>query len=266
MTRALEILRIEGESPAVAKSDAVAVEEPLEIRIEGEPISVAMRTPGNDRELVAGWLLSEGIVRSAADLSDLILKPGDESQPGAMVDVILRDRSSFSLVKHRRNVLTNASCGLCGAASVEAILRNFPKPAPHFRIRAAILHPMPVRLREAQSVFQSTGGVHACAIFAGAGNLLAMREDVGRHNALDKILGWALLENRLPLSDSVLLLSGRVSLEMVQKALAGGIPIIAALGAPSSLAVDLARDAGLGLAAFLKPSSMNLYAGVERFT
>lgn len=266
MTRALEILRIEGGRPAISKTDLVAVEEPLEIRVEGEPVAVAMRTPGNDRELVAGWLLSEGIVRSAAEISDLILKPGDEAQPGAMVDVILRERSSFDLVKHRRNVLTNASCGLCGAASVDVILRDFPTPAPHFRIRANDLHRMPERLREAQTLFQSTGGVHACALFDTEAELLALREDVGRHNALDKLLGWSMLEVGLPLSECIVLLSGRVSLEMVQKALAAGIPIVAALGAPSSLAVDLAQRSGIGLAAFLKATSVNLYAGMERFT
>ena len=265
MTRALEILRVEAGGGVAAKQDVVAVEEPLEIRVEGEPIAVAMRTPGHDRELVAGWLLSEGIVRSAADISELIPRPGEESQSAAMVDVILCDRATFTSAKYRRKVLTNASCGLCGAASVEQVLRDFPMPPPGFRINAAVLYQLPALLRDAQPLFERTGGVHACALFDRNAELLAVREDVGRHNALDKLMGWALLGNQLPLSEHILLLSGRVSLEMIQKALAAGIPIVAALGAPSSLAVDLARSAGLGLAAFLKPTSMNIYSGFDRF-
>jgi FdhD protein len=181
-----------------------------------------------------------------------------------MVDVMLSDPGAFDLAKHRRNVLTNASCGLCGAASIEHVLRNFPKVEGAFAVAPEILAQLPDRLRAAQPTFEKTGGVHACALFDGQGQMLALREDVGRHNALDKLLGWALLEGRLPLSAHVLLLSGRVSLEMVQKAIAAGIPIIAAIGAPTSLAVELAARSGQCLAAFLRGSAWNVYAGLER--
>jgi FdhD protein len=264
MTRSVEIHGIRRGMATGVRSDVVAVEEPLEIRVEGEPVAVAMRTPGQDLELVAGWLLSEGIVRTREDLMDLVMRPGDEAQRSAMVDAMLRDSHSFDVVKHRRNVLTNASCGLCGAASVEQILRDFPKLTSPFCMDAAVLHGLPAKLREEQRMFDTTGGVHACALFDSSGDLLALREDVGRHNALDKLVGWALQNGRLPLSESILLLSGRVSLEMVQKALAAGIPVLAAIGAPSSLAVELAEAGGMCLAGFLRGETFNVYSGLER--
>ena len=263
MTRALTIHRYENGEPRGARADDVAMEEPLEIRVEGEPLVVAMRTPGQDRELAAGWLLSEGIVRGAGEIADIVERPGEDAR-AAMVDVMLRDASRFVAVKHRRNVVTNASCGLCGAASVAQVLRDFPKIESAFLISAKTLPLLPARLAENQPAFQRTGGLHACALFDAAGALIALREDVGRHNALDKLIGWALLGGRLPLSECVLLLSGRVSFEMMQKALAAGIPMVAAIGAPSSLAVELARDSGQTLAAFLRGENFNLYSGEKR--
>lgn len=264
MTQAVEVHRFDEKKPLVARPDEVAIEEPLEIRVEGHVVAVAMRTPGNDQELAAGWALSEGIAHTRDEIADLVLRPGSENGRGAMVDIMLADPGAFNPDQHRRNVLTNASCGLCGAASIDQILRDFPRIGVPFRIEAALLQDLPGKLRKAQSIFEKTGGVHACGLFDAQGELIALREDVGRHNALDKLNGWALMDGKLPLSNSILFLSGRVSLEMVQKALAAGIPIIAAIGAPSSLAVELARKSGQCLAAFLRPGGFNVYCGLEK--
>ena len=264
MTQALEIVRCTDGRPSQVRPDEVAIEEPLEIRVEGQAVAVAMRTPGQDRELAAGWVWSEGIVSSADEIADIVMRPGEESQRSAMVDVMLQDPARFEVEKHRRNVLTNASCGLCGAASIEQVLRTFPKLADPFHIDVGVLYRLPQRLQTEQRTFQKTGGVHACALFDGKGELVALREDVGRHNALDKLVGWGVLAGRVPFAETILLLSGRVSFEMVQKALAAGVPIIAAIGAPSSLAVELARNSGQCVAAFLRGSTLNVYTGLER--
>ncbi len=256
----VEILRFENGLPTGTRPDEVTEEAPLEIRVEGQPLAVAMRTPGHDRELAAGWLLSEGIIASADDLTAIVAQPGEKA---AMVDAMLRDPSAFDAHKHRRAVLSNSSCGLCGVATVAQVLRDFPKIRSSAKITASVLHSLPSQLSQNQPVFRRTGGLHACALFSTAGDLVAIREDVGRHNALDKLLGWALLE-RVSLEGHVLMLSGRVSFEMAQKALAAGIAIIAAIGAPSSLAVDLARESGQTLVAFLKQQSFNCYTGPER--
>jgi FdhD protein len=181
-----------------------------------------------------------------------------------MVDVMLRDPARFDAARHRRSLLTNASCGLCGAATVEQVLRDFAPLRTDFSIPANRVLKMPALLSGAQAAFQRTGGMHACGLFDARGDLLAVREDVGRHNALDKLLGWALLGGLLPLSEHVVFLSGRVSLEMMQKALSAGVPVVAAIGAPSSLAVDLALRSGQALAAFVRGAAMNLYAGPGR--
>ena len=245
-------------------SDEVVIEEPLEIRIEGATVAIAMRTPGQDEELAAGWLLSESIVTSAADIADIVTKPGGDDQRAAMVDVMLRDPSRFDAARHRRSLLTSASCGLCGAATVDQVLRDFAKVTSSFCIGANRLLEMPALLTAQQGAFRRTGGVHACGLFNAAGQLIAVREDVGRHNALDKLLGRALLDGLLPLSQHVVFLSGRVSLEMMQKALAAGVPVVAAIGAPSSLAIDLAVNGGQALVAFIRGATMNVYAGIER--
>ena len=264
MTQEIEILRCEDGGSSQMRKDEVAVEEPLEIRVEGHVVAIAMRTPGYDRELAAGWAWSEGVVKSAREIADIVTRPGEEAQRSAMVDVMLRDPGQFEVEKHRRNVITHASCGLCGAASIEQVLRAFPKLEGAFQMEASVLYRLPERLQAQQRLFQKTGGVHACALFDSKGELLALREDVGRHNALDKLVGWALLAGRVPLAETILLLSGRASFEMVQKALAAGIPMIAAIGAPSSLAVELARNSGQCMAAFLRRSTLNVYAGLER--
>lgn len=264
VTSGTTIIRYEDGQPLPPRPDELAIEEPLEICVEGQPVAVAMRTPGHDRELAAGWLVSEGIIRRADDIVEIVARPGEDPTRGAMVDVMLRDPGGFDVAKHRRNVLTNASCGLCGAASIEQVLREFPKIESSLRINAGILHGLPAALHSNQPAFQRTGGIHACALFDATGALISLREDVGRHNALDKLTGWALLESRLPLTESILLLSGRVSFEMIQKAVAAGIPIVAAIGAPSSLAAELARGCDLTLVAFLREHTFNVYWGAGR--
>jgi FdhD protein len=264
MTHKVSIHRFaDGITPGPGR-DEVVIEEPLEIRIEAAPIAIAMRTPGQDEELAAGWMLSEGIANSANDIAAIVPKPGGDGQRAAMVDVMLRDPSRFDAARHRRSLLTNSSCGLCGAATVDQVLKDFSKVTSPFRISAKSLSEMPALLSAEQSAFRRTGGVHACGLFDAEGKLIALREDVGRHNALDKLLGRALLDGLLPLSQHVVFLSGRVSFEMMQKALAAGVPVVAAIGAPSSLAIELAEKSGQTLVAFIRGATMNVYAGIER--
>jgi FdhD protein len=261
---ALERIR-RGET--IACEDAVAVEEPLEIRVEGRSIAVVMRTPGDDRELAAGFLLTEGIVKSAADIFDIThcVEMPDRAARGNVIDVALTNPDALDLEKLTRHFFTASSCGICGKASIEAVRQYFPPVGSDaFTMSAKLLLQLPARLAAAQTTFQQTGGLHACALFDAAGSLVALREDVGRHNALDKLLGFTLLNNLLPLRSHTLLLSGRVSFEMVQKALAGGIAMVAAISAPTSLAVEFARANGQTLIGFLRGETMNLYAGAER--
>lgn len=247
--------------------DAVAVEEPLEIRIEGQSVAVVMRTPGADRELAAGFLLTEGLVKSAADIFDItqcVTTPSGASK-GNVIDVALTNPGALDLEKLTRHIFVASSCGICGKASIKAVRQHFaPVAADAFRVRAETLLRLPARLAAAQPAFQQTGGLHACALFDGAGCLVALREDVGRHNALDKLTGFALLNNLLPLRRYVLLLSGRASFEMMQKALAAGVAMVAAISAPSSLAVQFARESNQTLIGFLRGETMNIYAGAER--
>ena len=241
--------------------DVVAVESPLEVRVEGKSVAVIMRTPGEDRELAAGFLLTEGIIHEAADIFEISVCPG--AVQGNVVDVLLRNPDRFDLSHLTRHVFTSSSCGLCGKASVEAAFANFPPLAISERPPAVpweLLRELPERQRAAQPTFAATGGLHASTIFDLAGNPVLLREDVGRHNALDKVLGASLLGNLLPLDRHILLLSGRVSFELMQKALAARIPIIAAIGAPSSLAVDFARSSGQTLVGFLRNGRGNLYS------
>ena len=248
------------------RADNLAAEEPLEIRIEGQSVAVLMRTPGHDRELAAGFLVSENIVRQANDIFEITLcgENADGSDETNVANISLRDPARFDAKKFSRNLFSSSSCGICGKASIEAIAKQFAPIDSKLKIRASLLLELPARLSAAQKTFQITGGLHACALFEKDGSLLALREDVGRHNALDKLIGHALLENWLPLNQQILLLSGRVSFEMVQKALAGGIAIIAAISAPTSLAVEFARANNQTLVGFLRGEEMNAYAGVER--
>jgi FdhD protein len=248
---------------ATEQPDQLAAEAPLEIGVEGHSVAVVMRTPGHDRELAAGFVLTENLVRSAADIFD-ITQCGAEQ--GDVVNVTLKDPAAFDPTRLTRNVFSSSSCGVCSKATIEAVRQSFAAIEAACALHAERLLRMPQALREKQETFNQTGGLHACALFDLQGNLQHVREDVGRHNALDKLIGHALLENRLPLRDQVLLLSGRVSFEMMQKALAAGIPIVAAISAPTALAVEFARESNQTLVGFLRGETMNIYAGFERVT
>ena len=245
-----------------SEPDELAVEEPLEIRVRGKPISVTMRTPGNDDELAAGFLLTEGIIHSAADL--LHIEPCTANEFGNVIQVRLAPLVPVDFEKLTRHVFASSSCGLCGKVTCEAVRGNHPPVTSDARIRADILQTMPDTMRAAQATFDRTGGLHAAALFDVSGNLLCVREDVGRHNAVDKVIGRALLDGRLPLNNHVLLVSGRLSFEIIQKSIAAGVAIIAAVSAPSSLAVELAEESGQTLVGFLRPGRMNVYSHAER--
>ena len=246
-------------------TDEVTIEEPLEIRIGQNPLAVTMRTPGNDAELAAGFLLSEGIVRTRADLREISPCTLPASL-GNILNVTLSDTARFTPGMAHRFGTISSSCGLCGKTSIEFIRQQFPPIDSTKRIRfeAAKLVELPERLRRAQSNFARTGGIHAAAIFDLDGNLIVLREDIGRHNAVDKTIGRAFLDDLLPLQNYIMIVSGRSSLEIVQKALAAGIPIVAAVSAPSSLAVNFARESNQTLIGFLRPPTFNIYAHIER--
>jgi FdhD protein len=239
--------------PGGADRDVVAVEEPLEIRVNGSPVAVTMRTPGHDEELALGFCLSEGLRPGRAALpADLAANTVDVEAPG------------FDPERLRRSFYVSSSCGVCGKGALDAVAVEAPHVESELRLPAALLVSLPDRLREAQDAFAATGGLHATGLFEGSGQLLCVREDVGRHNALDKVLGWAFTEGRLPLADSVLCLSGRIAFELVQKAAVAGCPIVVAVGAPSSLAVELAADRGITLCGFTRDERMNVYSGAWR--
>ncbi|MGZ5004939.1 MAG: formate dehydrogenase accessory sulfurtransferase FdhD [Chthoniobacterales bacterium] len=244
------------------RADNVAAEEPLEIRVEGQSVAVVMRTPGHDRELAAGFLFTENLVHSPNDIFD-ITQCGS-SAADHVINVTLRNPESFDPTKLTRNVFSSSSCGVCSKATIEAVRQSFSPIEDNSTIATEILLGLPDRLREKQETFERTGGLHACALFDLNGQLQALREDVGRHNALDKLIGRALLDRQLPLRDRVLFLSGRVSFEMMQKALAAGIPIVAAISAPTSLAVEFARESNQTLVGFVRGETMNIYAGAQR--
>jgi len=291
--REIAIRRIDG-SAETDEKDCVAAEEPLEIRVEGHSVAIVMRTPGDDRELAAGFLVTESLVQTAGDLveirhdshcflpgrygngrlkeeieavrGEVVSRPRQETSlsDGNVVNVRLRNPASLDLKKLTRHVFTSSSCGICSKASIEAVRQQFPPIDDSCELEPQVLLGLPRSIAPAQETFKSTGGLHACALFNLAGKLLVLREDVGRHNALDKVVGWALLGNRLPLRQHILLLSGRTSFEMMQKALAAGVPIVAAISAPSSLAAEFARDSGQTLIGFLRGERMNIYAGADR--
>ncbi|MFZ0907348.1 MAG: formate dehydrogenase accessory sulfurtransferase FdhD [Mycobacterium sp.] len=254
---------------AVDRPDTLVVEEPLEIRVNGRAITVTMRTPGADVELAQGVLLTEGVINCRDDVRTVRYCRGateDGRNTYNVLDVTLADEVSMPEVDVTRNFYTTSSCGVCGKASLEAVRltsRYCPGDDPSV-VSAATLSAMPDRLRDAQKVFATTGGLHGAALFSTDGAILAVREDIGRHNAVDKVLGWALETNRIPLTGTVLLVSGRVSFELTQKAVMAGVPVLAAVSAPSSLAVDLASQSGLTLVAFLRGESMNVYTRPDR--
>jgi len=267
--RRVPVVRWQAGTPTRSR-DALVVEEPLELRIGGQQLSVTMRTPGDDFDLAAGYLVGEGVIRTADQLSRMrFCGDGDTENTYNVIDI---DLAAGVVPPHRslhRNTYTTSACGVCGKSSIEAVHANAhwsvaDDPDHPVRVSPELLCRLPNALREGQRLFDQTGGLHAAGLFTTQGVALCIREDIGRHNAVDKVVGWALREGRLPLRGTLLAVSGRASFELVQKAAAAGIPLLAAVSAPSSLAVDLAQSAGLTLAAFVRGEKATIYAGAER--
>ena len=254
------------------RPDTLATEEPMELRLVGggsrQTVAVTMRTPGADFELAAGFLYGEGIVKSPDDVEKIsycVDSDVDAEQRYNIVNVALRGGREYDLRPLERHFYTTSACGVCGKASLEGLeLRGCPVVGPGPEVSAETVYSLPAKLREAQGLFDATGGLHAAALFDRDGELLALREDVGRHNATDKLIGWALLEGRLPLSEHLVMVSGRSSFEILQKCLTAGVPVVCAISAPSSLAVDVAREFGMTLVGFLREGRFNVYAGSAR--
>jgi len=248
-TTKVQVVRV----PEGDATDVVAVEEPLEIRIGRRPVAVTMRTPGHDEELALGFALSEGLRPESARLPDDLA-----------ANTVELDAPGFDPDRLARSFYTSSSCGVCGKGALEAVAVEAPRVASDLRIGAAVVAALPDRLRAAQPAFDATGGIHATGLFDAAGTLLCLREDVGRHNAMDKVVGWAFRDGRLPLTDAVLCVSGRLSFELVQKAAVAGCPVLVAVGAPSSLAVELAGDRGVTLCGFVRGGRLNVYTHAWR--
>ena len=246
--------------------DDVVAEEPLEIRLDGTPVSVTMRTPGDDFELAVGFLFTEGIIETAGDLTHVgSALDAAQRRECNVVDLRLGARRTFDVTRLQRHFFASSSCGLCGKASIEAVrVRGVRPPAGDFRLDPCLLMALPAALRPAQVLFDRTGGLHAAALFDSDGTLVTVREDVGRHNAVDKVVGRAVLSGAVPLSEHILFVSGRGGFEIVQKALVAGVPVVASVSAPSSLAVGLAREYGLTLVGFLRGERFVVYAGEHR--
>ncbi len=263
-TTRTRVVRVDGER-STQRSDLLATEEPLEIRVDGRSLAVTMRTPGADFELAVGFLHGEGVLHSADDVASVRYCVDAAEQQYNVVTVDLAPGVPPPASALVRSVVTTSACGVCGTASLEALHERGVAPlAPGPIVSADVLRALPKRLAAQQPVFDRTGGLHAAALFTAAGELLVAREDVGRHNAVDKVVGWALLQNRLPLSGALLVVSGRAGFEIAQKAIAAGVPLVAAVSAPSSLAVSVARDFGLTLVGFLRGARFSVYAGDER--
>lgn len=271
ITHSRPITRIRLGHSVSRRPDALAVEEPLEIRVSGTPLAVTMRTPGHDVELAIGFLLSEGLIRHGDDVVSAI-HCGGPGTGGAentynVLDVATAPHVPAPSPSAERNFYTTSSCGVCGKASIDAVrtVSHFGVADPDLRIPPELIASLPETLREHQAVFEKTGGLHAAGLFdAATGELLVLREDVGRHNAVDKVLGWAAAHGRLPLRGTVLQVSGRASFELVQKAVMAGVPVLSAVSAPSSLAVELAQEAGLTLLGFVRGITLNVYAHPQR--
>ncbi len=247
------------------RDDEAVIEEPLEIRVGGESIAVTMRTPGHDEELAAGFLLTEGVVAQAGDIAGAAHPPSRSGQPLAnIVSVELAAGVVVDGERAQRNFYATSSCGICGKASLEQVRQRVRPIDASFTISPTVLRRLPVAMRDAQAVFGQTGGLHAAALFDLDGHLLCVREDVGRHNAVDKVIGWAVLGRRLPLEREILMISGRAGFEIVQKALVARVPVVAAVSAPSSLAIELAVQNNVTLVGFLRGEGMNIYAGGHR--
>jgi len=258
-----DVLRYCIGSPAISEHDTLAREEPLEIRVRGRSVAVTMRTPGHDEQLAAGFLLTEGLIRNRGDVIE-IAPCFESAAPKNTLNVFLSPAIQINFENLTRHVFASSSCGLCGKASIEAVHQHFDPIKSALRIPATLLAQLPERLRNAQQTFARTGGLHAAAVFNAEGELVVVREDVGRHNAVDKVLGYGLLENKFPFDAHVLLVSGRASFEIMQKALAGRVPIVCAISAPSSLAVEFARQSSQTLVGFLRDQRMNVYSCPER--
>jgi FdhD protein len=254
------VLKVTTGSAPDERADLLAVEEPLEIRVDGDPLTVTMRTPGDDIDLAAGFLYTEGLLAGLDQVTEIKMCDGNvaavTSRPGA------------GIRKSSRTFVTTSACGVCGKDSIDAIRvrSRFDLSTDPGTVDPAVLTRLPARLSQAQRVFASTGGLHAAGLFTADGELLVLREDVGRHNAVDKVAGWALRNGHLPLRGRILLVSGRASFELVQKAVMIGVPVLAAVSAPSSLAAELATETGLTLVGFLRGTTMNVYSGASRIT
>ncbi|TFB94078.1 formate dehydrogenase accessory sulfurtransferase FdhD [Cryobacterium sp. HLT2-28] len=270
ITARRKVVRLTVGHPPTTREDVLAVEEPLEIRVNGRSLAVTMRTPGNDYDLAAGFLVSEGVITRGEHFVTARYCAGatDEGlNTYNVLDVSLAPGVRPPDPSLERTFLTTSSCGLCGKASIDAVRTksSFPVMDDPVRVDAELLASFPDRLRTRQAVFEKTGGLHAAALFDGVtGEMLVLREDVGRHNAVDKVIGWALKENLLPLTGTVLMVSSRASFELAQKAMMAGIPVLAAVSAPSSLAAEFAAEVGMTLIGFLRGNSMVIYAGAER--
>ncbi|HEX2193340.1 MAG TPA: formate dehydrogenase accessory sulfurtransferase FdhD [Acidimicrobiales bacterium] len=257
------IVRVEGDARRT-RHDVVAGEEPMELRVDGQPVSVTMRTPGHDFELALGFCLTEGLVDAADDVRQIGYCGAAGAGDYNVVDVVRWVPGALD-ERLRRNVYTTSSCGVCGTTSIDLVAKRCPSRAgDDVRVPARVLSVLPDRLRAEQRLFDRTGGLHAAAVASSAGDLLCLREDVGRHNAVDKVVGWAAMGKRLPLAGHVLVVSGRVAFEIVQKAAVAGAPVLAAVSAPTSLAVDLAAALGITLVGFVRDDTMNVYTGSER--
>jgi FdhD protein len=249
------------------RTEALAVEEPLEIRLAGRRFTLTMRTPGHDEELAAGFLFAEGFINDGTELGEIRRVRGRKGavEPNA-IDIILNVPADGLRARLKRNFVISSSCGVCGKTSIDSIRRRVSPPADSARVAPAILLALSEKLREGQRVFAATGGLHGAAIFSLDGAMLAIREDVGRHNAVDKVIGYALTNAMVPLAQHIMMVSGRLSFEIVQKAAAAGVPILAAVSAPSSLAVELAEEIGTTLVGFLRDGSFNIYTRPDRIT
>jgi FdhD protein len=265
-------MRVVEDGRARVRPDTLATEEPMEVRLISagakQTVAVTMRTPGADFELAAGFLYGEGIVSSPEDIEKIsycVDADVDAEQRYNIVNVELRGGRDYDLRPLERHFYTTSACGVCGKASLEQLeLRGCPVIPPGPEIAAETVYSLPKKLREAQGLFEATGGLHAAALFDAEGELVALKEDVGRHNATDKLVGWALLEGRLPLSEHIVMVSGRSSFEIMQKCLVAGVPVVCAISAPSSLAVDVAQEFGMTLIGFLRGNRFNVYAGFDR--
>ncbi len=250
---------------AAQSEECLAAEEPLEIRLAGRRFTLTMRTPGNDDELVAGFLFAEGFVACAHELGEIRRVRGPDGKPEPnILDVVLEVPAVALRDRLKRNFAISSSCGICGKTSIESITRRITPPEGEVRVNPETILSLAAAMRSEQKIFAATGGLHAAALFDLSGKIAALREDVGRHNAVDKIVGWALASGMVPLSGNILMVSGRLSFELVQKAAAAGVPILAAVSAPSSLAVELAQEAGTTVIGFLRDGSFNIYTHPER--